>query len=472
VSIRLRLALSFGGLTGLVVLLVGIAAYSIHSRAEYDDLDLLLQSAADHATGEYAQAQTPNQRASVLADPASPGVVLRIYDANGQLGFTSPNATGAPLIDPRPILTQPSRPAFDRFLALAILVVQVTPDAGRFGLTADAQGTRWRVYVRPVDTTQYLEALASLGPNDASVARFRTLVPLLALLGTATTLVGGWFVASRALRPVATLTETASTIADSRDFKRRVPVESPRDELGQLADTFNGMLASLEQAYQIQRRFVSDASHEMRAPLTAIQANLEILGHQATMTVSDRQEAVDEASRETYRLSRLVADLLALARADAGTVLKRQRVELDRVVLDVLRETRLLAHGQRVDVVDLVPILVEGDADRLKQLVLILVDNALKYTPPDGQVSLCLRRDGTSAEVTVADSGVGISVYDLPHLFERFYRADPARALDPSGTGLGLPIARWIAHQHGGEVVLTSTAGKGTTATVRLPIGK
>jgi signal transduction histidine kinase len=230
------------------------------------------------------------------------------------------------------------------------------------------------------------------------------------------------------------------------------------------------MLTNLAEAYKIQQRFVSDASHELRAPLTAIQANLEILGHQATMTQEERQEAVDEASREAHRLSRLVADLLALARADAGAALKRQPVELDRIVLDVLRESRLLARGQQVDLADLEPIVVDGDADRLKQLILILVDNALKYTPPEGQVSLRLRRDQAVAEVMVTDSGVGISAEDLPRVFERFYRADAARALDPSGTGLGLAIARWIARQHGGDVTVTSELGKGTVATFRLPV--
>jgi signal transduction histidine kinase len=189
------------------------------------------------------------------------------------------------------------------------------------------------------------------------------------------------------------------------------------------------------------------------------------------MPLAERREAVGEASREAGRLARLVADLLALARADAGVSLRRQPVEFDRLVLDALGEARHLARGQRLEVERLEPALVDGDPDRLQQLLLILLDNAIKYTPPDGRVTLALRRKGGDVQLTVSDTGVGIAPVDLERVFERFYRADPARTRDPGGTGLGLPIARWIAEQHGGEIALSSAPGRGTVATVRLPLG-
>jgi signal transduction histidine kinase len=269
---------------------------------------------------------------------------------------------------------------------------------------------------------------------------------------------------------VADLTETAQAITHSRDFAHRIPIPPHRDELRRLAVTFNEMLASLAGAYQAQQRFVADASHELRAPLTAIQANLELLEQVPDMSPADRQEAVAEASREAHRLTRLVADLLTLARADAGSVVRRQVVDLAPVLHEVLREARHLAREQQVILGPLEPACVEGDPDRLKQLLLILVDNALKYTPPGGQVTLELGRNATQAEVVIRDTGVGIGAADLPHVFERFYRADPARARDPGGSGLGLAIARWIVDQHGGQIGLTSTSGQGTTVTVRLPL--
>jgi two-component system, OmpR family, sensor kinase len=237
-----------------------------------------------------------------------------------------------------------------------------------------------------------------------------------------------------------------------------------------LALTFNEMLDSLERAYRAEQRFVGDASHELRAPLTAIQANLDLLERRPNMSEEDRATAIGDASREAHRLARLVADLLALARADAGVAIRRLRVELDRALLETLSAARPLGRGQDLEISDLVPSAVEGDEDRLRQLLLILLDNAFKYTPSDGTVTIGLTRENGWAVVTVADSGVGIPADEIPRVFERFYRADPARSRDPGGTGLGLAIARWIIQQHGGEISLESKLDQGTTVRVRLPV--
>jgi signal transduction histidine kinase len=230
------------------------------------------------------------------------------------------------------------------------------------------------------------------------------------------------------------------------------------------------MLESIETAYHAQQRFVSDASHELRAPLTAIQGNLELLHRQSSMSEAERKEALTEVERESTRLTRLVADLLVLARADAGVSLKQCPVDLDALVLEAFHEARHLSQGQTLSLDPFEPARVEGNEDRLKQLILILLDNALKYTPANGQVTLGLHRRDTDVEIVVHDTGVGIAPEDLPLVFERFYRADPARSRDPGGTGLGLPIARWIVEQHDGEIKLESQPGQGTTAIVYLPL--
>jgi len=266
------------------------------------------------------------------------------------------------------------------------------------------------------------------------------------------------------------MTQTAQTIALSQDLSRRIESPPRLDELGRLARTFNEMLESIETAYHTQQRFVSDASHELRAPLTAIQANLELLHRQSTMSETEREETLTEVERESARLARLVADLLVLARADAGTSLHHRPVDLDTVVLEAFRGARHLSQGQQLVLDSLEPARVEGDEDRLKQLVLILLDNAIKYTLGDGQIILGLRCQNHSVEILVRDTGIGIAPEDLPLVFERFYRADPARNYDLGGTGLGLPIARWIVKQHSGEIWLKSQPGQGTTAIVRLPL--
>jgi two-component system, OmpR family, sensor kinase len=467
-SLRLRLALWCGGLAGITMLLVCSLIYTVHSRTHYDDLDRALLSAAEHVAREYASAEHPE----ILSAPVTPQIVTRVYGAGGQVLAATPNAAAAPAIDPDAVLRQPASRAYGPLVRLAPSLVAIEPAGGAFGIVHGANGARWRVYVLPAaGDTAYLAA-ASLADLDTSVARLRRLIMLLAALGTGSALLIAWFVAGRALRPVTALTDTAQAIARAPGFGERVPVGAGRDELGRLARTFNEMLASLERAYQAQHRFVADASHELRAPLTAIQANLDLLERRPAMPPADRQEAVAEASREAGRLARLVADLLALARADAGVSLRRQRVEFDRLALDALGDARHLARGQRLEVEQLEPALVDGDPDRLQQLLLILLDNAIKYTPPGGRVALALRREGDDVLLTVADTGVGIAEGDLERVFERFYRADPARARDPGGTGLGLPIARWIADEHGGTIALSSAVGRGTLATVRLPFAR
>ncbi len=453
------------------MLVISVATYATHTREHYDDLDQLLASTARHLASEGVGSLGPEQLPGTLAVPAASGVVALVYDPSGRLLAASPSSPAPPALDPGAALAGPSVPAFDPVAGIAPPFVSVNAASGTFTVAQGGDGDRWRVYVLPLSPSgRYLEMAASLGPIDASVARLRLLLLVLGTSGVAAAFLAAWLLAGRALRPVRAITTAAREIAHSRGFARRVPANPRRDELGELAHTFNEMLESLEAAYRGQERFVADASHELRAPLTAIQANLELLEGHRNMSGADREVAIREASRESVRLSRLVADLLALARADAGVAIRRQPVELDRLSLEAVQEARHLAGGRRVEVEKLTPVVVMGDEDRLKQLLVILLDNAIKYTPAAGKVDLRLQQDGSRAELRIRDNGVGIPPDDLPHVFERFYRADPARTRDPGGTGLGLPIARWIVEQHGGEIRLESEPGRGSEVIVRLPV--
>ena len=472
-SLRMRLALWYCGLTGAVVILVCLYSYAVHSRTHYDELDLTLRNAAEHVAQELAAAQSDDSRARVLMDSPRLGTEVRVYEMDGARRFILPTEP-AVAVDVNAVLAEPTRAAYPAVAALAPRFHPVPAGPGVFGLTTDRENTRWRVLVLPGATadgrSHYLVAALPLAHLDTSVRNFGRLMILMAALGCALTFLAGWLIAGRALRPVTSLTETARSIAQSRVFTQRVGVVVPDDELGRLATTFNEMLASLEQAYRAQQRFVSDASHELRAPITVIQGNLELLQRHTTMPAADREQAVTEARVETTRLARLVTDLLVLARADAGVPIRRAPVELDRLLMEVVGESRHLARGHRFNIETVEPAIVEGDPDRLKQLLLILVDNAIKYTPSGGPISIALRRRRGMAEFRIRDAGIGIADEELPHVFERFYRADPARSRDPGGTGLGLSIARWIAMQHGGSIELVSTQGEGTTATVNLPV--
>jgi two-component system OmpR family sensor kinase len=469
VPLRLRLALWYGSLTTLIVMLVCGYSYAIHSRTHYDELDRVLHGVATHVRTELAAKHTTETEPDVIASAPLLGAGIRLLDRDGRLRAASGVAVGMSALDvPALFRARYERP----YPAVATLVPALhRPEhaPGRFGLLRGRGGERTRVYAETLSAGEgFLVATMPLAHIDAAVSGFGALMMTMALAAGFLAFGAGWLLARRALRPVATLTDAAAAIAKSRSFSRRVTDGTSRDELGQLARTFNTMLGSLEEAYESQVRFVSAASHELRAPLTVIQANLDLL-RTAPMPASEREIALVEASSEAGRMARLVADLLALARADAGVPIRKDRVELDRIVVDVLGEARHLARGQRVELVHVEPMTVLGDADRLKQLFLNLVENAIKYTPPGGQVSVSITRDGSDGIVVVRDDGVGIDATDLPRVFERFYRADPARSRNPGGSGLGLSIAQWVASEHGGSLALDSRLGEGTTVTVRLP---
>jgi PAS domain S-box-containing protein len=230
--------------------------------------------------------------------------------------------------------------------------------------------------------------------------------------------------------------------------------------------------ARLFEVNDAQRRFVGDAAHELRAPLTSIRGNLSLLIRYPDMPLEDRLEAAVEAEREAGRLSRLITDLLAVARGEAQEHFVVEDVALERIVDEVWRSARSLSANRRMELGTLEALRVDGDPDALKQIILVLLENAIKYTPDGGTVHLEVRALGECAEVRITDTGEGIATEDLERVFERFFRADKARQRSsrPGGSGLGLTIARRIAERHGGSIHLESELGVGTTAVLRLPL--
>jgi two-component system OmpR family sensor kinase len=276
-----------------------------------------------------------------------------------------------------------------------------------------------------------------------------------------------------ALHPIDRITQTAGRIARAQDLDRRLPVPPTDDEVGRLVSTFNAMLERLDRLFQAQQRLGADVSHELRTPLTTIRGNVDLLRRGAADDPVERAAALDAIEGEVDRMSRLVADLLLLAQAEAGMKLEKQPVELDTLILQVYRQAQLMS-ATRFLSDERVAIhlghedqaIIEGDPDRLKQLLLNLIDNALKYTPPGGYVTISLYRDQNWVRISVEDTGIGIPPEVLPHIFDRFYRAQREGR---KGVGLGLSIARWIAEAHGGHLEVESQVGEGTTFTLWLP---
>jgi heavy metal sensor kinase len=290
--------------------------------------------------------------------------------------------------------------------------------------------------------------------------------PVMLLIAAA----GGYWLARRALAPVDEITQTARFLT-AEDLSKRLAVPQTGDELERLSTTLNEMIARLEAAFRRITRFTADASHELRTPLAVMRTTAEV-----ALRAPERDEpraALERIVAEVERASQLTENLLLLARADSGAVpLQKHNVDLVEAMREACTQVEVLARVKALKLDARLPdtgVWVAGDAQALRRLFLILLDNAVKYTPADGCLEVSLRQQDGTALGVVADTGIGIPPEDLPHVFDRFYRADRARSRAQGGTGLGLAIGRWIAEAHGGEITVTSELGRGSVFTVRLP---
>ena len=447
-SIRLRLALWYGALLALVLGATLAVAFAVHVGTHESDVDASLRSSWQHAAAELGTAGMPMHGVTLSAPTQA---------------ASAPTATWLIVRGDEPVAVGDANDA-----VLSRFDARTVGDGLRDTSVASGRVRAYAADVPGIDGARLVVA-ASMSAFDASLGSLGLILALMGIAGIALAVSGGWAISAGALRPIAKMTETARAIALSRGFARRIEVrDDGRDELSELGRTFNHMLASLDDAYRRQQRFVADVSHELRTPLTALQGDLELLAR-GQLPPAEETATLAEARQETRRLARLVDDLLVLARADSGPQpFIGKPVLLDEVVMEVFRELRGQA-GSRLKVVDLEAGVVLGEGDRLKQLVLILTDNALSYTPGDGTVLLSLRCDGSESVLVVEDEGIGISPQTAVRAFERFYRGEEAQRLDPAGTGLGLSIAKWIVERHGGSITIGPRAPGGTVVTVRLP---
>jgi two-component system OmpR family sensor kinase len=351
-------------------------------------------------------------------------------------------------------------------------VLRATSERREVTLTASNGKDRYLIVITPVFVDDQVIGVAVLGDSlargDALVHTFQ----LSLLIGTLLAALAVGFAAreliAAALRPLGRVVEATRRVA-AGDWTTRVGRETSPNELGQLAHSFDQMVEQLEEVFEAQRQFVADASHELRTPLTAIGGMLEMLEMNADQgDPATRQRIQVAATREVERLARLVDNLLTLSRIESEGPAP-EVVQLDDVVADLRPTLEALTAGHVIDVrLDRVPPVL-GQRTRIEQVVINLVENAGKYTPPGGRISLEVRAEADDVVLEIGDTGVGIRPEMLPHIFERFYRADSSRARSSGGFGLGLAIVQAVVETHRGRVDVVSAVGKGTTFTVRLP---
>jgi heavy metal sensor kinase len=282
---------------------------------------------------------------------------------------------------------------------------------------------------------------------------------------------GGWWLMRKALTPVASLAAAARNVTE-RNLSQQLPRTYNHDELDQLAEALNAMTSRLNDSFTRVRDFTLHASHELKTPLTVLYSETETELHDESISSAEREHIVSKLD-ELRRLARIVDGLTLLAKADAGMItLKLSPIRLDELVRDSFDDTQILAEasGLHVSLTICDPAVVQGDAHRLRQLLLNLADNAVKYNQPGGFISVAFRQVDAMAELTISNTGPGISPEALPRVFDRFFRGDSSHSSEFEGCGLGLSIAQWIVSMHKGTIRIHSVPGKTTTVTVRLPL--
>lgn len=471
-SIRLQLMLWYTIVFALLLFLSDTLLYTQLQSSLITNLDTALQLQTDQiasgvsndngkiaiqdVTGDLPDVSTNTTDTQDSSIDVTFGTLIRVLDAKGNTVRITPAFRS--LIIPTNSLTQP---------------LHGTPWQGNVMTYA---GQEVRLYSMVVTENKLPFAIVQVG---ASLTQLNTslhsvmielllIAPFALLLGA----FGSYWLAARAFTPIDRLTHTAQRIT-AIDLHERVPVPHTHDEIHRLARTLNEMIERLDQAFARQRRFVADASHELRTPVAVIRSITDLALLQ-DMTPQNCKLLLENINTETERLSHLINDLLVLARSDEGKIpLEKEPVHLEQLVVAVAANAEVLATERNitlhVQVTD--DVIVLGDEARLIQAVMNLLDNAIFYTNANGHVTLNVTKKADQAYLTIRDTGIGIAAEHLPHIFERFYRADSARIrTEGNSSGLGLAIVDWVIQAHGGRITIESQPGQGSTFTVALPL--
>jgi two-component system, OmpR family, sensor kinase len=451
-SLRYRLTILYSALTGGILLIFGVLVFFLVNVILVAQIDNTIILTYSDLLKDWRVGTSGTIIPGVMTENLTKNVSYQVWDQHGRLSFSSPNlgVYNKPL-DPAGYQSRSSTYG-DSFPAWGHLRVLTVP--------LEAGG-------RPIGT---LQVAASLDVVDLARRALLEIIIVIASVSMALAAAASWFAIGQALSPLSTVIETALQISRADELSQRIPNPgSKHDEAGRFIDAFNETLERLEHIFTSQQRFLADVSHELRTPLTVIKGNVDLMRRMKNVD----GESLDTIEDEADRLTRLVGNLLLEAQAESGKLpLYFAPVELDTLLLEVFKEMRVLARDRVIiKLTEIDQIMVNGDRDRLKQVLINLISNAIKYTTRGGEVYLSLGKVGENARLIVRDTGQGISGEDLPHIFERFFRAEKSRTRSKtSGVGLGLSIAYWIVNHHGGRIEVSSAENKGTTFCIYLPI--
>lgn len=474
-SIRLRFTLLYNAILALMLLVFGLGLYSIQAGTTFDALKQDLIRSSERIADPFGRAAVFLNPDSRLFPSESPRPVPFENFSGGQVFNELPEREIVRLLDADGNLIASPFGRTEDALPLSTEGLQSVQNKEEVWETGNYQDQRMLIYSRPVivnDETAYiLQVARPLTERDRSLQFLATTFTAASLVTILIAFGIGWVLSGLTLQPIQRLTQTARTIGDERDFTRRVAHTGPQDEVGQLATTFNEMLGHLQDAYQrvaysleMQRNFVADVSHELRTPLTTLRGNLGLLRREPPISAEEHTDILTDMEEESDRLIRLVNDLLVLARADAGRNLAHDTLDILPILEETCRQARQL-ETQRIVSLQTENLTVIGDRDAIKQVILIVLDNALKHS--DGEVVVSAQKVGRQVEVRVRDHGEGIPPEKLIHVFDRFYRGEESASI--SGFGLGLAIAKALVEAIGGTISMESEVGKGSVLILGFP---
>ncbi|HXV68863.1 MAG TPA: heavy metal sensor histidine kinase [Nitrospira sp.] len=460
--LRVRLTLWYGTALALVLIIFSVVLYAITARNLRDGIDQSLEETATAAVRSLEERGflpliDEEELLSQFPELTRIDKFFQIFTPSGTITIRSPN------------IKQHEVP-------LSRTALEATFNGGTILESAKYPNEPpLRVISVPINYRGRLLYIVQVGTSMESIEdtlhRFLILLLVAMPIALAVALAGGWFLAGRALRPVDAITLAAQRIA-AGDLSQRLTMSTAPDEIGRLAATFNNMIGRLDASFRQIRQFTSDASHELRTPLTVMKGETELVLRRPR-PLGDYQSVLESNLEEIDRMSRIVDELLFLSRADMGEVKTESiPVALQTLVEDIHRQATLLGQDRNIEVMlgTVMPAVVQGDELRLRELLLNLVENAVKYSHPGGKVEIALMTDSRHARLSVTDQGIGIAPADQSRIFDRFFRTDLARSHTKKGTGLGLAICAWIAESHGGRIDVKSDVGQGSIFTVTFPL--